>query len=403
MKKTTEKNKEKFADISNIDKIAYIEFYNKHNIIPVSQDLTKIDEFVYKRNFLYTSLGIPLQQFYGKNVLELGPGGGYNAVATSLYSPELYVFVDASTASIEILNEKKSKKLFNAKSIEIIESNIFDYKDNRLFDVVIIEAAVPSQSKPVEMIQHAGSFVKPGGVLISTTTSAASVLSEICRRLFRIKLFENKSSFPEQVEIAANVFTSHLKSLGQSTRPATDWVADMIVHDWHKSRYIFSLPESVSALREDFDFYNSMPKFFVDDRWHKSSNSILSATNDAILSQYRNCSMGFIDHRVPFVCAMRAGELNDDINKICMSLAEIHNEMLSKNSYSNLSNFIDLMAELERKLPHEYELTKKSVMDFIEMFPRFVDGELNVKFTEFGSWWGRGQQYVSYIKKCDVA
>jgi SAM-dependent methyltransferase len=397
------KSKEKFAGVSSMDKIAYIEFYNKHNIIPVSQDLTDINEFIYKRNFLYTSLGIPLQQFNGKNVLELGPGGGYNAVATSLYSPELYVFVDASTASIEILNEKNRKRLFNAKNVLIIESNIFDYKDDRLFDVVIIEAAVPSQSKPVEMIQHAGSFVKPGGVLISTTTSAPSVLSEICRRLFRIKLFENKPAFPEQVEIAANVFASHLKSLGQSTRPVTDWVADMIIHDWHKSRYVFSLPESVSALSRDFEFYNSMPKFFVDDRWHKSSNSILSATNDAILAQYRNCSMGFIDHRVPFVCAMGAGKVNDDVNRICMSLAEIHNEMLNKNSYSNLSDFIDLMVELERKLPIEYELTKKSLIDFIENFPRFVSGELNVKFTEFGSWWGRGQQYVSYIKKYDVA
>ena len=70
---------------------AFIDFYNKHKIIPVSQNIEKLTEFVFSRNHLYSTLGTPLSYFKNRTVIEFGPGGGFNAVATSAYKPALYV------------------------------------------------------------------------------------------------------------------------------------------------------------------------------------------------------------------------------------------------------------------------------------------------------------------------
>jgi hypothetical protein len=62
---------------------AFIDYYNTNNIIPVSQDLTDLDAFIFRRNYLYQALGLPLARIKNLNVVEFCPGGGYNAVAST--------------------------------------------------------------------------------------------------------------------------------------------------------------------------------------------------------------------------------------------------------------------------------------------------------------------------------
>merc|ERR1712167_287733 len=55
----------------------FIDFYNKYNIIPTSQNVKDVKSFLYQRNHLYSNLGIPLSFFSNKNIIEFGPGGGW--------------------------------------------------------------------------------------------------------------------------------------------------------------------------------------------------------------------------------------------------------------------------------------------------------------------------------------
>ena len=57
-----QKSKVNFEEVDDKDKIAFVDYYNKYQIIPVSQDLTDPD-FIFKRNFLYTKLGCPISFF----------------------------------------------------------------------------------------------------------------------------------------------------------------------------------------------------------------------------------------------------------------------------------------------------------------------------------------------------
>lgn len=287
------------CQVSNEEKQAFIGYYNKHSVIPVSQDLRDIKDFVFRRNYLYSSLGIPLNQLKNKTILELGPGGAFNAVATSAYFPDLYVFVDATKVSLEEIERKRVTGLLKSRKIEIINSNIFDFYDERKFDCVIIEGVVPGQNQPEIILQHASSFVREDGILITTTNSAASILSEICRRLFRIRICEGVSDFSSKVNLTANYFESHLKALDTSTRTATDWVIDSIFHDWHTGKYIFTIPDSIVALDNSFDFYNSSPRFLTDDRWYKKINRSSESLNKLAVLQFSGLAGALLDYRVP--------------------------------------------------------------------------------------------------------
>jgi 2-polyprenyl-3-methyl-5-hydroxy-6-metoxy-1,4-benzoquinol methylase len=376
----------------------FVDFYNKHNVIPVGQDISDLDNFVFRRNFLYARLGAPLRQFHDRRVIEFGPGGGFNAVATSLHQPELYVFVDATQASLVELDKKRNDNQFRAKNIEIIDSNIFDYSDDRKFDYVIIEGTICGQAEPERMLRHASGFVNKGGILISTTISATSVLSEICRRLLRIKISETIEGFDPQVRFASKIFDSHLKSLGTSTRPTADWVIDMIFHDWHNEKYIFSMIDSAAAIEDEFDFYRSLPCFLTDDRWYKKVTRTSQSANELLAEQYPALAGCLIDYRISLNSVLKISHQLGNLESLSKLACEVHDTIINENSYRKLDEFFRILMEIRRSLPIEFAPTIAAIDDFVTSLPRFIDNSDNVGFIDFKSWWGRGQQYVSFIR-----
>lgn len=383
--------------VSEIDKRAFVAYYNEHSIIPVSQDINDSD-FIYKRAYLYKLLGTQLPSLRNMRVLEFGPGGGFNATAITHYCPEIYVFVDASKSSLLELNRKKSAGLFGNVNVEIIESNIFDYSDSRVFDLVVIEGVVPGQTKPVEMLQHAGTFVSLNGTLITTTTTATSLLSEVCRRLFRPFIINSRASFNDQVELAEKIFDSHLKSLGTKTRPTRDWVLDSILHKWERgARVIFSMADSSQSLGPRFDFHGSSPKFLIDDRYYKKVDRLAKTSNDLLIQQFSNLSLALLDYRVSLLDILKSVKLAD-IEEMCVELFDIQIEIVNENSYRKLDEFLALLKKVEEALPYVSQPTSIAINEFIRKFPEVIQKNKMTDFPNFSQWWGRGQQYASFTR-----
>ena len=63
----------------------FIEYYGKHEMSPVKQDLSDFNRHCAKREKLYRQLGMPVIAFEGKRILEVGPGSGYNTLAFILW------------------------------------------------------------------------------------------------------------------------------------------------------------------------------------------------------------------------------------------------------------------------------------------------------------------------------
>ena len=233
----------------------FIDYYNKYKIIPTSQTVYDFKNFLIQRNQLYSNLGLPLTFIKNKDVIEFGPGGGWNATATSFFQPRSYTFVDGSIKSINEINNKIINKKFNSNVIKIHKTNIFKFKSKKKFDVVIIEGAVPNQFYPEKMLKIVSNSVKEGGIFITTTHSPLSLLPEICRRLMRIKIYNTIPEFDERLIKLSKIFKSHLMTLKTFTRPVKDWVLDVILSEHsYKNRYDFDLLNTLDCLKKEFYF-----------------------------------------------------------------------------------------------------------------------------------------------------
>ncbi len=383
--------------VPDIDKRAFVAYYNEKSIIPVGQDLDDPD-FIFKRNSLYKLLGIPLSTLQNKRIIEFGPGGGYNATAIAHFEPESYVFVDAAKASLQELSRKSSAGLFGNVAVKIVESNIFDYSDTQSFDLVVVEGVVPGQTKPAEMLRHVGSFVRPNGHLVTTTTSATSLLSEVCRRLFRPFISFNRKSFDDQLVLSEKIFESHLKSLGTKTRPTRDWVLDSILHDWESgAKVIFSMVDASQSLGADFDFFGSSPKFLVDDRFYKKIDRSAENSNNLLVKQFPTLSLALLDYRVSFLDTLGSAQ-GLDIEGLCTVLFDTQIKIIGENSYDKLDDFFYYLRKVEALLPEVSTPTTLAIDEFIRNFQLMIDKNNSVDFPTFSRWWGRGQQYVSFMR-----
>lgn len=65
-------NRKEVKDMEN----NYIEYYGKHDISPVKQDIKDIEVHYNRRKKLYRQCGIPAIAFRNAKILEVGPGGG---------------------------------------------------------------------------------------------------------------------------------------------------------------------------------------------------------------------------------------------------------------------------------------------------------------------------------------
>lgn len=331
-------------------------------------------------------------------MLEVGPGGGFNAVATSYYSPKEYSFIDGSLKGIKDLKIRNKKKLFNAKKVKIIYSNFFDYTSSKKYDILIAEGIFPGQRNPKYLLKKSGNFVKKNGILITTTNSGESMLSEICRKILSIKLFENCKTLDEKVITSSSFFFSHLKSLNVQTRPIKDWVLDNIINIIKDGDYLFDLKKVVKILNNKFEFYNSSPSFFTDDRWYKEVDISKYSFNSKVIFQYQKISPYFIDKRVPFGVPFNL-DTSKKISELCKKQFHIGSRILIKKNYRYINEFNINLKKIKLLLPENFSITKMAIDDFIKSFNFFYAKPDCNQFKIFKNWWGRGQQYVSLIKK----
>jgi hypothetical protein len=381
--------------------LPFIDYYDSHGVVPVSQDISDFEQFLFRRNYLYTTLGFPLARLKNLNIVEIGPGTGHNAIATSFFSPTSYTFIDGSIVSIRELEDRCKTKKFNAKNIEILYKNFLEYEPSRKYDLVICEGTLPGQDKPTQFLKKLSSCVDTGGGLIVTTTSSPSILSEVCRRVLRPFILASCKDFEESIRLTSEVFDSHLNSLGVSRRSTKDWVVDVILQDFYANRYILSILDVVEIISDEFDFYNSSPSFLIDDRWYKKVNPTGLSRTDLLKNQYTTIGIAMLDCRVSMdsVLQIRDKSSLTQVELICNELCLLHDKILRSNSLDKIDDFILAINHLTSILPEEFLKTKVSLNDYIRVLSELLYSGNLLEFDAFKEFWGRGQQYASFLKK----
>lgn len=367
----------------------FVDFYTEKKVIPTRQDVSDLTRHFCRREALYRHLGIPKVLLAGASVIEFGPGSGHNALFTASARPGRYVLVDATPASLAATRAQFATG-YDGQDIEVVESDILTFGTEERFDLVLCEGVIPTQKDPVHFLKHIASFANPGGLVVITCMDAISVLSEVLRRYLAQQAIQNIEDFDQQVKALVSFFKDDLNSLTGMSRRHEDWVVDQMLHPW--SGPLLSVQDAIRAIGETHEVYGASPQFLMDWRWHKSIQEQPFGFNRAAEQAYLSSAHNFLDHR--HVTPARDLELNRNLSELC---AQIYAREFAAEKGQQEYRAVELAADLERLLSTLdgcHPATRQALADFLQ----YLKSDDLEQLKSFRQLWGRGQQYLSFIR-----
>ena len=374
------------------NKRPYLDFYDQIGDKVVSRIIEDELEFFRTRSALYMSLGIAKSFLKDKAILEFGPGSGHNSIFTASLGPSKYVLVDGGKKIIEAAKRRLSKSVLSPKRITYINSLFEEYQSDEYFDLVIAEACIPMQEDPAAMLRTVAAHVKPGGVLIITTISAVSYLSEIMRRLGRDIQMKADVDSEKQLEILRPLYQSHLATLTGLSRSVDDWLLDNIVQPLNVQK-LLTIPEAIESLVDNFELLGSSPRFVTDWRWHKTMIAETPGINNTAERCYYSTNINLLDYR--FETKDHDPVLGKALELEC---SKLWNQMITieNDRHTDWHLIWPILDGIARIIA---ELGPRTTPAFDEARRWVQGGALETALIDFPYWWGRGQQYLSFVRR----
>jgi len=372
----------------------YIDFYKKHKIAPVSQDISDISKHFARRTALYRSLGLLPGYFKDKALLEFGPGCGHNALFTKSLAPGKYVLVDANPVGLEATRVLLKKYPLETDNYEVVKSFIEEYRSDEPFDVVFCECTLASQYAPVDLLKHIASFVKKGGILVASCADSVSWLGEILRNLIRLLVVDPEDSLGRKLDILRPIMTPHLASLKNRSRPVDDWILDVAIQPILGN--LISVPEAITALDGEFEIYGSSPKFLTDWRWYKDVGADKKYNEIAIGLADQNVH-NLLDYR--FTYPPQSIEINHKIRSLCDAVFMLFKKFEIDGDMGHLRGLNQHLKKLVRTVEEYSPQTAASIEDFTRAVEYYLEHKSFPKLQEFVPFWGRATQYLSFTRR----
>jgi len=372
----------------------FVDYYGAHNISPVAQDVSDLERHYERRASLYRSLRIPPLYVSGRNVIEFGPGSGYNSLYTQHLGPRRYLMVDANRRGIDETRALLGGAFPGARNYEIFESLIEEFDSPERFDLVLAEGLVPFQMNPSAFIRRIARSVADRGVLVMTCADAPSIMGEIGRRLIAYRFASPELPDPRRLELLAPIFGSHLETLSGMSRSVEDWIYDNLLIPFVGAT--FGIDEAIAALDDEFDVYGSSPEFVVDMRWYKQLYGEQRKFNTNASDAYVENMLNFLDYRVavPPHDAELGVAIRDGCRRVYVLMQAIEASG-GERSASEAAPAIRNIAGLAKIAPR----TARALDELAAVLEIEPLGDPNRHLREFRSYFGRGMQYLSFIRR----
>ena len=367
-----------------------LDAYQAYGTVPTRQDISNMAAHFQRRGSLYRSLGIVPAVLGGKSIIELGPGSGENSLYLASLNPAKYTLVDGTASSIRSLQNLHAH-YYPSIETNIIHSDFFDFNVDEKFDAVFCEGAIPTQLEPVRLLNHIATFVKSGGVLVITCMDAVSLLPEILRRFLARRYIQTTDLNASHISRLVDFFKKDLDSLSSMSRLREDWVLDQIIHPWNGPP--FSMADAIGALGDHFSAHGTSPRFFSDWRWYKSIHQEDDGFSAALLSSYHAGLHNFLDWRF----SLPAVDVNSNKNLLDLSQQVYDLQFAMENGEKPLDSIpmVELLQKILQCCAHIHNDTRSSITNAIESF----SSKSSACECDLAGWWGRGQQYLSFVKK----
>ena len=367
----------------------FLDFYEKHGIIPTNLNIDSQPEFFMQRDRLFASLGVPPILLRGKNIFELGPGTGQKATHLLSMHPMSYVAVENNSMSLKATKAVIESSKFSGNA-EVKNQDFLTYESLTHFDLVLAELVLSTQSNPKKFLKKLLEITIDQGILVVTCCDPISMLSETLRKAITFNENLIDSDLKSSSIRIASFFKQDLDHLKGMNRVRTDWAIDQLINPWIGP--LLSIPDAIAHLGTAAVFHGSSPRFVEDHRWYKDPDLSVSEQNkDAIQNYWEKCH-NFLDSRLPR--STRDTNINKSLYQLCNELyLEVYTTNWSNDSHSRV---LEICLKLKAHFTDLGELINNSLDAFIDYWQSGSVASLQ----EFRPFWGRGTQYISFIKNC---
>jgi len=373
--------------------VPYLDFYRRYDISPVAQDISNLATHFQRRDSLYRFLGIPPAFMQGRRVVEFGPGSGHNALYTASLRPSRFLLVDGNPRGVAETRAMLERHAPGQCRFEVLERTFEEFDTDERFDLVLAEGFIPHTEDPSGLLRRLARYAVPGGIVVTTTVSASSLLAENLRRLIRVCLIRPSAPPDEQIAVLLPALGPHLSTLRGMSRPHEHWLLDVVIRPVRQAR-LLSVPEAVSALADEFDAYGMSPHLITDFRWYKDVVGEDRGLNDQAVGCYEQHAAAMIDYR--HVPGEHSRELGRRVEDICRRIWEAMHVIEERDELARPAEIVPLVRELAETLRGLQPETIRSLDEIAGYF----EGRLELAdLDSFASFWGRGQQYLSLIRR----
>jgi ubiquinone/menaquinone biosynthesis C-methylase UbiE len=372
----------------------FVDFYRSNQISPVAQDISDLRRHLDRRDALYRHLGLVPGWLRGRTVIEFGPGSGYNALHTASPAPSRYVMVDGNPTGLNAARGLLANR-FPATQFAFVETMIEDFETDERFDLVICEGTIPFQMDPPAFLRRVARFAVPGGVVVTTCVDGISMLAETLRRLAGALLFHPEWSTAEKLKVLLPVFSPHLATLAGMSRSHEDWILDQIVQPLVGR--LLSIDDAIVALDAEFDTLGTSPRFMADWRWHKDIHGDAKRYNLVAREAYVRNLHNLTDYRL--AGDPRPAEGNRRLLALGDALFYQVQHFIATRDAGVLAAVLESVTEIATLCLEFAPVISAALADYRRALVQWQATGSLPPFGGFAACFGRGQQYLSFIRR----
>jgi len=301
--------------------------------------------------------------------------------------PTSYLAIDNNQPSVLATRDAIRRSNFSGKA-EVIDLDFSEYQSLIRYDLVLAELVLDNQLEPTRFLGKLLDATLGLGVLVITCCDPISLLSETIRKA----IAHNEQLIDEHLTNSSirlvEFFRQDLDHLSGMSRVRTDWAIDQLIRPWIGP--LLPIPEAIAYLGSTAAFQGSSPKFVEDYRWYKDPEISVKSLNENAIQNYWEKCHNFLDTRLPR--STQDVNFNKVLYAICSDLySEVYTNSWNNDSHSKV---LKICLKLKDHICDLEQVINNSLDAFIDYWR---SGEI-ANLREIQPWWGRGSQYVSFIK-----
>jgi len=375
----------------------FLEYYGAHNISPVQQDISNIELHYERRKKLYRQCGIPIMSFRNAEMLEVGPGGGYNTLAFFSWDIKHIDLVEANPAGLADMRRLFGEYNISETKYEIFPCKIEDYKTDKKYDIIIAECFLPNIYNQQEVINKIKELIAENGIIVITCSDDVSYFIEIMKRLVGVTITKGQKEYEQKVEYLTDFFAPQLSMLRGVSRNPKDWVQDQILSPMAINGTELTMSQAIDYFGEEFDVLASSPRMFTDYSWYKD---IWYDYKEDYKGQFYRKRLSLLMANMPEIILSeeQAGILVKHFEKIKKLESEYEKMM-------DIAKIEDIVAEMnciEKYLRGGFSEKFKEVFCEIKEILLCILQKEDIhmdSYPHFFSAFGRTLQYISFVKR----